>query len=267
MQNSLALTTLDQEKIDLIKKTVAKGATDDELKLFMHICNRTGLDPFSKQIYAIKMNGQMNYITGVDGFRLIADRTKRYAPGKEPFYEKDEQGRLIAATAYVKKQTADGTWHEVAAKVYLCEYSKNSGTWKSMPCTMLAKVAECCALRKAFPAELSAVYGREEMEQAVKEELEEPQTPQEALKEEIKIEVIDIPPLAKEERKQLPAEPLTQAQVNWARNVFKEYGITFDDIQQEWDCCDLENMLQSNLKEFMNNVRAKWGRKHENSAA
>ncbi len=71
----------------------------------------------------------------------------------------------------------------------------------------------------------------------------------------------------KPEKKTQPEEPLTAAQVNWAKERFKEYGITFDDIQQEWDCCDLENMLQNNLKDFMNNVRAKWGRKHENSTA
>jgi len=165
-----------REKLELLKKTVCKGATDAELELFVHVCKRTGLDPFARQIHAIKrfQDGQqvMTFQTGIDGYRLIADRTGKYAPGREPSFTYDKDDRLIAATAYVKKQTADGTWHEICATAHYAEYVglKRDGNpntmWLNKPHILLGKCAEALALRRAFPAELSGVYTKEEMEQA-----------------------------------------------------------------------------------------------------
>jgi phage recombination protein Bet len=163
------------DKIQLLKNTVCKGATNDELQLFLHVCSRTGLDPFRNQIYAIKRNtkdgARMTIQTGIDGFRLVAERTERYAPGKEPIYEYDQQGKLVSATSYIKKQTSDGTWHEVSAKAHWNEYAqvfngKPSQFWAKMPHVMLSKCAEAIALRKAFPADFSGIYTTEEMAQA-----------------------------------------------------------------------------------------------------
>ena len=162
--NSLA--NIDTKK-DLIKRLFCKGCSDDELELFIHACQRTGLDPFMKQIYAIKRGPGMTIQTGIDGFRLIAERSGNYSPGKESTFTYDEKGALLSATSYIKKKTNDGQWHEIASTAYLEEYNAKQGLWNKMPRAMLSKCAEALALRRAFPAELSGLYSQEEMDQAV----------------------------------------------------------------------------------------------------
>jgi hypothetical protein len=96
----------------------------------------------------------------------------KYAPGREPSHTYDPKGKIATATSYVKKMTADGLWHEVAATAHYAEYVQTTkeGTptkfWVQMPHVMLAKVAEALALRRAFPMELSGIYTHEEMAQA-----------------------------------------------------------------------------------------------------
>jgi phage recombination protein Bet len=67
------------DQIQLIKNTIAKDATDDELKLFLYQCQRTGLDPMTRQIYFMKRSGKVTIQTSIDGFRVIAERSGDYA--------------------------------------------------------------------------------------------------------------------------------------------------------------------------------------------
>jgi len=177
----LTFTSLPESKIQLLKNTICKGANDTEFQIFLHACQRTGLDPFMKQIHAVKRperlkdgtwRESMTIQTAIDGYRLIAERTNKYSPGKEPTYQYDTEGRLLCATAYIKKQTADGSWHEVSASAFYEEYvqttkdGKPTKFWEKMKHNQLAKCAESLALRRAFPAELSGIYTTDEMGQA-----------------------------------------------------------------------------------------------------
>lgn len=169
--------SLSEDQKQLIKDTYFKGSTDNEFHLFLHVCQKHNLDPILKQIHPVKRwdkklgRETTTYQTGIDGFRTIAERTGCYAPGKEPTYI-EEGGKVISATAYVKKKTNDGTWHEVAATAYYSEYvqtdreGKPTPFWSKMPHNQLAKCAEALALRKAFPNTFSGLYTHEEMAQA-----------------------------------------------------------------------------------------------------
>lgn len=169
--------TKDQQQ--LILDTVAKGATENEFKLFLYTCRRTGLDPLTRQIFFVKRNtkrpdgswsGQMTVQTGIDGYRAIADRSKKLAGIDDAVYdtEKDECPGKATVTVYKmidgerRAFTATARWNEYAPDMT----SKQSFMWRKMPYLMLAKCAEALALRKAFPNDLSGLYTTEEMAQS-----------------------------------------------------------------------------------------------------
>jgi phage recombination protein Bet len=171
------------DQIEILKNSICKDATNDEFAVFLMACQKTQLDPFMRQIYAVKRYDSrlkretMTIQTGIDGYRLIAERTGRYAPGPKTTFEYDKEGKILSATAYVKKLTQDGTWHIVEAEAFFDEYcqtytdkstgqKKKTGMWVNMERNQLGKCAESLALRKAFPAELSGVYTKDEMKQS-----------------------------------------------------------------------------------------------------
>lgn len=181
-------TDWTQQQVAALKTLgVSNDVTQADLAIFLTQSKRTGLDPFSRQIYMIgrKQKTANGYETkqtiqvGIDGLRAIAHRVAQQC--HEVFSMSD--------TLWADKT---GVWHDVwlspeppsAAKVSVKrgggvfsavaifkEYApiyngKLSGMWSSKPALMIAKCAEALALRKAFPSDMSGIYTDDEMSRA-----------------------------------------------------------------------------------------------------
>jgi phage recombination protein Bet len=161
-----------REQIDLIKATVAVGASDEELQIFLYTARRSGLDPLLRQIYWIKRGGKGTIQVGIDGLRSMAARTGSYAGCADALFvgwegEAEEYPAAATVTVYRLVQgnrcafTATARWAE-----YYPGDDASGAMWRRMPHGQLGKCAEALALRKAFPAEMYGIYAQEELERS-----------------------------------------------------------------------------------------------------
>ena len=179
-----AFGKLSRPQIDLLKRTIAKGASDDELTMFIQVCKGANLNPFLKQVHLVprwdsKEGRETRAIqVSIDGFRAVAESSGKYAGqddvvfGEEKeieFSNKAGKHKLsVPTTAQVTVyKIVEGQRYPFPATARWSEYypgEKMGFQWHIRPFLMLGKCAEALALRKAFPKLLSGMYAQEEMD-------------------------------------------------------------------------------------------------------
>jgi phage recombination protein Bet len=164
-----------------------RDATNADLAVFMHYCQKTGLDPFSRQIYMIMRRekqgdqwvAKQTIQTGIDGFRVIRDRIAARL-GVEVWYEDtvwyddDGQPHMVwlsdqppaACRVVVMKNGRPFPAVLRTAAYAATKDGRFVSQWRTQAEHMIEKCAEAFALRRAFPHDLGGLYIEEEMPQA-----------------------------------------------------------------------------------------------------
>jgi len=164
------LVVQNEAQAQLLKDTLCSKLTVDEFRLFSAICEHTGLNPVTRQIYAIKRGDKVTYQTSIDGYRAIAQRTGLYIGQKIFWCGKDgawldvwtgDEDPHAAKCLVYKKGSAEP--FESVCLVKSFRVSSNQ-LWKTMCEHMIGIRAEAHALRKAFPEAMAGVYTKEEMD-------------------------------------------------------------------------------------------------------
>ncbi|MCX7800102.1 MAG: phage recombination protein Bet [Fimbriimonadales bacterium] len=188
-----AITAYTDAERRLIRETFARGTTDDQFALYLWTARSRGLDPRAGQIHAVVRKArakdergnwverpQMTIQTGIDGYRLIAQRSGEYEGKAGPYWcgpdgvwqdvwVKDEPP-FAAKVGVRRRGDADYSWHVALYREYVQlvdEYDENgrrtgakvpNAMWAKSPANMLAKCAEAGALRSRFPEDLAGIY-------------------------------------------------------------------------------------------------------------
>jgi len=165
-----------------------RDATNADLAVFMHYCQKTLLDPFSKQIYMIprreKQGDQwvtkQTIQTGIDGFRVIRDRvcarlgveveyedTIWYdADGREHTVWLSETPPTACRVVVLKNGKRFPAVLRTAAYMATDKNGNALAQWRTQPDHQIEKCCEAFALRRAFPNDLGGLYVDEEMSAA-----------------------------------------------------------------------------------------------------
>lgn len=172
---------VNSDQLDLIKRTVANGATNDELKLYLYDCQRHGVHPLDRLLHFTKRGGRYTPITSIDLMRIRAAETGDCLGISDPVFQSEPgEPDAFAATVTVKR-IVQGQVAEFTATARWSEYcppSNQAHMWSKMPHTMLGKCAEALALRKGFPKQLAGLYAKEEMDQGGQAAPESPREPE-----------------------------------------------------------------------------------------
>ncbi|MDW8802325.1 recombinase RecT [Clostridium sp. A1-XYC3] len=172
----------DSRQIELIRNTVAKGATEDELSIFLYLSKQYNLDPFKREIWFTKYGNQTNIMTSRDGYLKFAQTSAEFE-GLISFVVQEGDVFEIDAAEYkithrfgTKRGRIIGAWARCDRKgkkpfisyVDFGEYNQNNMIWKKYPSAMIQKVAEVFVLKRAFG--INGLVTREEIGDEIRDE-------------------------------------------------------------------------------------------------
>lgn len=162
-------------------------APDGDRQVFLHVSQRTGLDPFARQIYMIPRNEKVpgtrdqwrvkwGIQTGIEGWRVIRDRAERREGvrgtlSRAIFYDDDNNEYKVwvrrdppaACELTYTVRDANGTETPYTSTVNFWEYAQTDqqgnlvSQWRVKKAHMLEKCTEADVYRKAFPQDYSGI--------------------------------------------------------------------------------------------------------------
>jgi phage recombination protein Bet len=260
--SSLALTATQdfwtEKQKAALEQLGVEGASNADLAVFFHVAQRSGLDPFGRQLYFIPRrdeDGRQKWTiqTGIDGFRLIADRAAARHGEKrsnaEPMWCGKDMQWLPAwpfdeppvAAKYVVYRDGEPFPAVVMYREFV--QRKRDGKpvrmWRDMPANQLIKCAEAAALRKAYPQDLAGIYVDEEMAQASNP------APRD------QVQRVTVDELAPQRRAPIEADPVgdqrpaTREQITKLILMLKDLDIEDDDDQRQWLADELRRPVDS----------------------
>ena len=156
--------TVTAAQVKVLKATICAKLSIEQLQLYLTICSRKGIDPFTQAYGFLSEQGGLSFGLRIDGMRALAMRTGEYQSRTVETLlvpDGEKKGQLLGARCTVVRK---GMTAPVVEEAYMAEYFKAGPGWNVYPETMIRKVAESKALRAAFPDALSGVYEPAELE-------------------------------------------------------------------------------------------------------
>ena len=152
--------------------------TDQEVVMFIKLCQSQGLNPFLREAYLIKYSDKApaTTVVGKDAFTRRASEMKECKGWKAGVCCMNQKtGAYVEreGTVVLPNEKLVGGWCEVKMTRWeepfkqtamLDEYHQHNSMWNSKPATMIRKVAIVQALREAFPAQFQGMYDSSEID-------------------------------------------------------------------------------------------------------
>lgn len=155
-----------EDQIETIAKVIcvdSEGHTAPPafVALFLAACRHTGLDPFLKQIWALKVQNKWTMFVGVDGYRVASFRTGLDDGMDGPEFSDDGETWYDYPFKAKPNFCRVGVWRKGVNRPFVTtlrmdsRINERSPSWVKDPAGMLAKCCESLSRRKAFPADVA----------------------------------------------------------------------------------------------------------------